>query len=66
MRIFKHTRYTEDEWRFGPDARNIEGDFYVNGVYIEPSLYTLEDLARYPELKEVTPYPEHMLVDEEL
>ena len=61
------TRWPGSEWRYGDGTRNIQGDYYFEGKYSQPANWSIQYLHDYhPEVFEIPPYPEYMLVGEGL
>ena len=54
-RLFQYTLPggTTYRWRYGPWARNPEGDYYVGDQYVEPSMTSIEVLMTFDWAKEV-------------
>jgi hypothetical protein len=38
------------EWRFGAGTRNLGGDYWVEGLYREPSIFTAEHFLDLPQI----------------
>ena len=53
-------------WIFGEGTKNIQGDYYVNNVYKEPSIFTMDSFHKYPTLYEEVIEDPDLVMDEGL
>ena len=52
-------------WSFGEGTKNLKGDYYVDGKYLEASIYSLEDLLKRPDIYQEEEDPD-LVMDEGL